>query len=81
MNRPLGFLLVPLICLAGCGGSEKYPQLPADVNPDAVPKQTAMMTAERYTFSPQEVHAKAGTLVTVAEEPVRPRGLLRPQRI
>jgi cytochrome c oxidase subunit II len=65
MKKSLGFLLVLVIWLAGCGGSEKYPQLPADMNLDTVPKQTVAMTAERYTFSPEEVHVKAGTLVTL----------------
>ena len=65
MTRPFGFLLVLGVWLAGCVGSEKYPQLPADVNAETVPKQTVAMTAERYTFSPEEVHVKAGTLVTL----------------
>ena len=65
MNRPFGFLLVSAVWPAGCVGSEKYPQLPADVTAETVPKQSVTMTAERYTFSPEEVHVKAGTLVTL----------------
>jgi heme/copper-type cytochrome/quinol oxidase subunit 2 len=51
--------------LAGCAGSEKYPPLPEGVNLDTVPKQVVHMTAERYEFTPEEVHVKAGTLVTL----------------
>jgi heme/copper-type cytochrome/quinol oxidase subunit 2 len=53
------------LLLAGCAGSQKYPPLPSGLDADTVPKQTIEMTAERYHFTPEELHIKAGTLVTL----------------
>lgn len=64
-GRAFGFSLLIAFCIAGCTGSEEYPKLPADVNVESVPKQTITMTAKRFAFSPEEVHVKAGTLVTL----------------
>jgi len=43
----MGFLLVVAIFVGGCGGSERYPQLPAKLDQDSLLKQTVGMTAER----------------------------------
>jgi cytochrome c oxidase subunit II len=51
--------------LAGCAGSQKYPPLPEGLDPETVPKQSVQMSAERYKFTPEEIHVKAGTLVTL----------------
>lgn len=57
--------VVLAIALTGCAGSQKYPPLPEGVNAETVPNQVVQMTAERYAFTPEEVHVKAGTMVTL----------------
>ena len=65
MNTPWKLGLIAIVVLAGCAGSNTYPALPSDLNRDSVPKQVVEMTAQRYKFTPEEVHVKAGTLVTL----------------
>lgn len=65
MKRRGLFIPIILLALAGCAGSQTSPPLPEGLNLDSVPKQVVHMTAERYTFTPEEIHVKAGTLVTL----------------
>ena len=69
MNRQVSRHGVPLILLllflVGCGSSQQYTAMPPDINRDQVPHQTIEMTAQRYQFTPDEIHVKAGTLVTL----------------
>jgi cytochrome c oxidase subunit 2 len=50
--------------LAGCS-SPRFADAAQRIDRTAVPHQTVAMTAERYVFEPEEVHVKAGTLVTL----------------
>jgi heme/copper-type cytochrome/quinol oxidase subunit 2 len=57
--------LLGVLLLMGCGASQQFAALPADLDTTKVPRQSIDMTAERYQFIPEEVHVKAGTLVTL----------------
>jgi heme/copper-type cytochrome/quinol oxidase subunit 2 len=39
--------------------------IPAGLDRTSVPRQTVSMTAERFRFTPEEIHVKAGTLVHI----------------
>jgi cytochrome c oxidase subunit 2 len=58
-------LILALILLLGCGASPQFVAVPPDVNREDVPKQVIEMTAERFHFTPEVVHVKEGTLVTL----------------
>ena len=58
-------MVVPLLLLTGCSASQQFVAVPSTVNREAAPKQTIEMTAEHFHFTPEEVHVKAGTLVTI----------------
>lgn len=53
------------LALAGCVTSQHLTALPMDLNPDAVPRETIDVHAVRYQFTPDVIHVKAGTLVTL----------------
>ncbi len=52
-----------LFVVIGCSSSKEFPAIPKGIDPSTVPKQTIEMTAERYHFTPDEVHVKVGTLI------------------
>lgn len=56
--------LAGMLALAGCS-SARFADAAQRVDRAAVPHQTVSMTAERYEFDPEELHVKAGTLVTL----------------
>ena len=60
-NRPLLTLLLSFVI--GCGTSQKFVAVPATIDRDNVQRQTIEMTAERFHYTPEELHVKAGTLV------------------
>ena len=57
-------LTVALVLLSGCA-SGRFADSLQGVDRATVPHQVVSMTAERYDFAPEEVHVKAGTLVTL----------------
>ena len=61
------FLFAPVITLvlAGCGSSQQFAAVPADIDQNSVPHKTIEMTAEHFHFTPEEVHIPQGTLVTL----------------
>lgn len=59
------FALVLSILLLACGSSQQFAAIPSDLDRDSAPKKTIEMTAERYHFTPEEVHVPQGTLVTL----------------
>jgi len=56
----LGFLLF------GCGASQQFKAVPADINRGAVPAVSVAMTAHRYEFVPDTVHVPQGTLLKLS---------------
>lgn len=60
MNRILIFVF---LLLTGCGPSQQFVAVPADIDMEAVPKDSVMMTAERFRFVPDAIHVRKGTLV------------------
>ena len=64
MNR---FWIVALtgLLLAGCGSSQQFAAIPSDLDREKVPQQTVEITAEHFHFTPDVIHVKAGTLVTL----------------
>ena len=65
MNGRFCFAFLVGIVWGGCASSDTYSHIPPEVNVDALPHQFVKMTAERYRFTPEEVHVKAGTIVTL----------------
>ena len=59
-----------LIFMCGCGGSQQFVAVPPDIDRNAVPKQTIEMTAEDFHFTPEVIHVKKGTLVTLRIESI-----------
>jgi cytochrome c oxidase subunit 2 len=51
------------LILSGCSASKEFPAIPPGLDRSRVPVQNIAMTAERYHFTPEELHVKAGTLV------------------
>jgi cytochrome c oxidase subunit 2 len=62
MKQSLVFILFFLL---GCGASQQFVAVPADVDKEKVPKQSVEMTAERFRFLPEVIHVRQGTLVTL----------------
>src|SRR5512135_3234843 len=52
--------------LTSCAGSRQFVAVPSSVDRSHVPTQTIAMTAERFHFTPETIHVKAGTLVSIA---------------
>ncbi len=50
---------------AGCGASQQFPAVPEGLNHESVARQTIEMTAEHFHFTPEVLHIKQGTLVTL----------------
>jgi heme/copper-type cytochrome/quinol oxidase subunit 2 len=51
--------------IAGCGSSQQFAAVPADIDRNSVPQKTLEMTAQHFHFTPEEVHVPQGTLVTL----------------
>jgi cytochrome c oxidase subunit 2 len=58
-------LIFALILLLGCGASPQFVAVPSDLKREDAPKQVIEMTAERWHFTPDVIHVKQGTLVTI----------------
>lgn len=54
-----------LVLLTACGAEQKFVAMPPNLDKEHVPHQTIEMTAKRYDFTPEEIHVKAGTLLTL----------------
>ncbi len=65
MTRTFFAFAIAAVIVAGCGSSQQFAAVPAGIDTSAVPHQTVDMTARRYKFTPDEIHVKAGTLVTL----------------
>ena len=67
INRLLPPFVVNLVLLSviGCSASQQFVPIPPDVNRDAVERDTIEMTAEDFHFTPEVLHVKKGTLVTL----------------
>ncbi len=65
LHRLLLAAVLPMLFL-GCGSSRQFVAIPATLDRAHVPTQTVTMTAERFHFTPEKVHVKAGTLVTIS---------------
>ncbi len=50
---------------AGCGAAQQFPAVPDNLHRESVPQQTIEMTAEHFHFTPEVLHIKQGTLVTL----------------
>src|SRR3972149_10166082 len=51
--------------LLGCSASKQFEPIPADLDKSRVPHQTIEMTAEHFQFTPEDLHVKLGTLLTL----------------
>jgi len=59
------FFALFLFLMFGCAGSQQFVAIPPEINKDAVARETIEMTAERFHFTPEVLHVKKGTLVTL----------------
>ena len=57
--------MLSMLALTGCGTAQLFKAIPDGIDTTQVPHQTIDMTAEHFHFTPEEVHVKAGTLVTI----------------
>ncbi len=55
--------VVILIIASGCGESQQFVAVPSQLNMESVPKILIHLKAQRFTFIPDTITAKAGTLV------------------
>ncbi len=62
MLRMLGILAVVTV-LCGCGESQQFTAIPADLDAKNIPTETIEMSAVRYKFIPDVIRIKQGTLV------------------
>jgi cytochrome c oxidase subunit II len=58
-------VIVIVVTIAGCGSSQQFAAVPADIDQNSVPQKTLEMTAQHFHFTPEEVHVPQGTLVTL----------------
>jgi len=58
-------VIVIVVTIAGCGSSQQFAAVPADIDRKSVPQKTLEMTAQHFHFTPEEVHVPQGTLVTL----------------
>ena len=68
MKRSLVFSLFPTIVVLlflGCAASKQFESVPENLDRDKASTQTIEMTAERFHFTPDEIHVKKGTLLTL----------------
>ena len=64
MMRVLTFTLTGFL-IAGCGSLQQFVAVPSSIDLEKVPRQTTEIMAQRYTYTPDEIHVKVGTLVTL----------------
>lgn len=65
MTVPGFVTLTAAILLVGCGSSRQFAALPEDLDTLTVRRETVAMSAEHFRFIPEDVHVKAGTLLTL----------------
>jgi cytochrome c oxidase subunit II len=67
MKRKLGqyTLFIFLLVCVGCSSTQQFAAIPAGLDRSSVHTETFSMTAERFRFTPDEIHVKAGTLVHI----------------
>jgi cytochrome c oxidase subunit 2 len=51
--------------LFGCSASKEFDPIPAGLDTTKVPRETIEMTAEHFHFTPEDLHVKQGTLLTL----------------
>ncbi len=64
MTSKMTCILV-LLLLSACGSSKQFDAVPSGIDVQNAPKDTLSMSAVSYTFTPEVVRVKAGTLVTL----------------
>ena len=57
-------LLISLFFLS-CSASKQFDPIPKNLDREKAPKETIEMTAERFHYTPDEIHVKQGTLLTL----------------
>jgi cytochrome c oxidase subunit 2 len=68
MLRALGVLLVGVslaVLLLACSASKQFDPIPIGLDTTKVPHETIEMTAEHFHFTPEDLHVKQGTLLTL----------------
>lgn len=65
LARAVRIAAIGVLGLVTSCSSQKFDAIPASVDPAKVPNQTVEMTAQKFKFTPDEVHVKQGTLVTI----------------
>ena len=63
--RILFALLLMAVAFGGCGTTEQFPAIPTDLDRSKVQTDTVQITARRYIFDPEEIHAKAGRILVL----------------
>jgi len=53
------------LLLPGCGTTEQFPAIPADLDRSTVQTDTVVVTAKRYVFEPEEIKTKPGRLIVL----------------
>ncbi len=64
-NVGLAVAVFVLLLCGSCSSSKMTAAIPSGLDRSNVPKETFSMTAERFRFTPDEIHVKAGTLVHI----------------
>jgi cytochrome c oxidase subunit 2 len=54
-----------VLVVFGCSASKQFDPIPADLDTAKVPHETIEMTAEHFHFTPEDLHVKQGTLLTL----------------
>ncbi len=61
LSVTISFVLI----VSGCSASKQFDPIPADLDTTKVPHETIEMTAEHFHFTPEDLHVKQGTLLTL----------------
>ena len=61
LSVTISFVLI----VSGCSASKQFDPIPAGLDTTKVPHETIEMTAEHFHFTPEDLHVKQGTLLTL----------------
>ena len=59
------FPVIATLLFLSCSASKQFEPMPKNLDREKVPTQTIDMTAERFHYTPDEIHVKQGTLLTL----------------
>ena len=69
MNKLLLFLTI--VATAGCAPSQQFDAVPPGINKEQVRREVYRITAESFSFTPEVIRVKSGTLVRLEITSIR----------